>query len=767
MSEELAGTNAAVQNIFRKNLPVTQIFCGDSSNQLHIKDNLFKKGGRKRNIKCECKNGQNGDPAWKKSCNWSFKGELWSVEDVSTVMCIDQPIPGPVTPRPPTIRKFGRNQEKFSDVTIYPNYEVSIDLKLGENQNTWWSNIFGFRVDGLNADPKFPQGSRIPSVFLYEESTRILVCSAVNGNGNKCWASSEEMPVDTWFNLKIKQEAIGSKYIYKIFVDGEEVQSIVNNDPMTFENVNGLIGNAYEPERDYLIPDGHYRNFEFQSQQFGPTPTPVLDGLNGNEIVHSDVTVHPIYSVSIDLNLEQNPHRAWSNVLGFQKDGVIPDHNKGVFPQGSRIPAVFLYPQSTRLYVCSALNDNGNVCWSSKEDMPTDTWFNLKVMQVWNSDTSSVCRPTYTYKILINDVEMKSTENKSPMTFENVDGIIGNTYEPDRNYLTAVGRYRNFEFDSQKTPHPHRPCEENEKRTIETINGIKYKAILFENVKPETNNWAGSKKLCEDYGYQLPVPDSDEMNDFVTNFAPSGVYGEIHLGIEMEASKPNEGYKFNNVYSGEAISYSNWHRQEPNDAKTGKSVVGLIVHNNGWHGKWYDFLTYSGRGGSRAVHNICMKKICDEEPCEKEPEEKRTIKTINGIKYEAILFEKTKPLSKNWAGSKKLCEDNGFQLPVPDSDEMNDFLVDFAPTVYGEIHLGIEMLASAPNEGYKFNNVYSNEAISYSNWHRLEPNDPKTGKSVVGLIVRPGNGWHSKWYDFLTASGRGWRPIHQICIRKI
>ena len=469
------------------------------------------------------------------------------------------------------------------------------------------------------------------------------------------------------------------------------------------------------------------------------------------------------------MNLEQNPHRAWSNVLGFQKDGVIPDHNKGVFPQGSRIPAVFLYPQSTRLFVCSALNDNGNVCWSSKEDMPTDTWFNLKVMQVWNSDTSSVCWPTYTYKIFIDDVEMKTTKNKSPMTFENVDGIIGNTYEPDRNYLTSVGRYRNFEFDSQKTPHPHRPCEENEKRTIETINGTKYQAILFENVKPESATWAGSKKLCEDYGYQLPVPDSDEINDFLIEFAPPGVYGEIHLGIEMEASEPNEDYKFNNVYSDEAISYSNWHRHEPNDAKTGRSVVGLIVHNNGWHGKWYDFLTASKRGvqyRGRPVHHICMKKICDEEPCEKEFEEKRTIKTINGIKYEAILFEKTKPETKNWAGSKKLCEDNGFQLPVPDSDEMNDFLVDFVPTVYGEIHLGIQMIASEPNEGYKFNNVYSNEAISYSNWHRHEPNDAKTGKSVVGLIVH-NNGWHGKWYDFLTSSERDWRPVHHICMRKL
>ena len=83
--------------------------------------------------------------------------------------------------------------------------------------------------------------------------------------------------------------------------------------------------------------------------------------------------------------------------------------------------------------------------------MPTDTWFNLKIMQVWNEDVWS---PRYTYKIFIDDVEMRSTENKSPMTFENVDGIVGNAYEPELDYLTAVGRYRNFEFESQRTPHP-------------------------------------------------------------------------------------------------------------------------------------------------------------------------------------------------------------------------------------------------------------------------------------------------------------------------
>ena len=38
-------------------------------------------------MKCLCKNGQNGDPAWKKSCSWSFQESPWSVSDVKSVQC--------------------------------------------------------------------------------------------------------------------------------------------------------------------------------------------------------------------------------------------------------------------------------------------------------------------------------------------------------------------------------------------------------------------------------------------------------------------------------------------------------------------------------------------------------------------------------------------------------------------------------------------------------------------------------------------------------
>ena len=92
MSEILKDTNVAVQNIFRKNLPVTQIFCEDASKKLEIKGHLFKQGGKKGNIKCVCRNGQNGDPAWRKHCMWMFKGEPFGyyVHDVATVTCRDK-----------------------------------------------------------------------------------------------------------------------------------------------------------------------------------------------------------------------------------------------------------------------------------------------------------------------------------------------------------------------------------------------------------------------------------------------------------------------------------------------------------------------------------------------------------------------------------------------------------------------------------------------------------------------------------------------------
>ena len=163
---------------------------------------------------------------------------------------------------------------------------------------------------------------------------------------------------------------------------------------------------------------------------------------------------------------------------------------------------------------------------------------------------------------------------------------------------------------------------------------------------------------------------------------------------------------------------------------------------------------------------LSESEVCDEGTCTVVPMDKRWEETINGITYEVIVINEKTPKTPTWSGSKQLCEDYGFQLPVPDSEEFNNFLTNAAPDVYGEIHLGIRSDTSQANTAYKFSNVYTNEDITYSSWHRAEPNDGRNTDAVVGLIVNTSDGYHSKWYDFNPRSNRGWRKVHHICMQR-
>ena len=80
-------TDVNVQTVYRKNLEWNQFFCGDSTDHMTFMGKVYKKGGNKRNVKCVCKNGQNGDPSWKKSCSWKFQGKSFDASDVSGISC--------------------------------------------------------------------------------------------------------------------------------------------------------------------------------------------------------------------------------------------------------------------------------------------------------------------------------------------------------------------------------------------------------------------------------------------------------------------------------------------------------------------------------------------------------------------------------------------------------------------------------------------------------------------------------------------------------
>ena len=87
------GKRVEVQTIYKKNLPIKKFFCGDQSDSLDFKGYTYPNGGAKRNAKCLCRRGQNGDPAWKQSCSWDFKGNSFAQSDVDAIQCnSNQPV---------------------------------------------------------------------------------------------------------------------------------------------------------------------------------------------------------------------------------------------------------------------------------------------------------------------------------------------------------------------------------------------------------------------------------------------------------------------------------------------------------------------------------------------------------------------------------------------------------------------------------------------------------------------------------------------------
>ena len=111
-----------------------------------------------------------------------------------------------------------QNDIRYSGLTVYPEYEVSIDLNLsGASCGGHYCNVFGFGVDGV---PSNQRGSRVPAVWLLPGNTRMHICRTDNASHHHCW-DSEAMPTGVWFNLRISQALHGGQILYKVFMNDE------------------------------------------------------------------------------------------------------------------------------------------------------------------------------------------------------------------------------------------------------------------------------------------------------------------------------------------------------------------------------------------------------------------------------------------------------------------------------------------------------------------------------------------------------------------
>ena len=148
--------------------------------------------------------------------------------------------------------KISRNQLYASGLTVYPEYEVSVDIRFETNSYRGWSNLFAFQVDDADADNSLwhgENGDRIPAAYLAAGTQKLHVCSSVNDNWNYCW-NSEDMGTGNWFNLKVKQSLkhflpttnnikglfVPNNYDYKVMYDNADTFKSFDIDASDFTN---------------------------------------------------------------------------------------------------------------------------------------------------------------------------------------------------------------------------------------------------------------------------------------------------------------------------------------------------------------------------------------------------------------------------------------------------------------------------------------------------------------------------------------------------
>ena len=104
--------------------------------------------------------------------------------------------------------------------------------------------------------------------------------------------------------------------------------------------------------------------------------------------------------------------------------------------------------------------------------------------------------------------------------------------------------------------------------------------------------WDAAKRACEEDGAELPVPRSDDENEYFATLRPG--QSSIWLGIN---DVETEGVWVDN--DGKRISYQNWRYGEPNNADGGEDAV--II------GRWNDSSQWNdARIGSQSIYTLCI-----------------------------------------------------------------------------------------------------------------------------------------------------------------
>lgn len=105
-------------------------------------------------------------------------------------------------------------------------------------------------------------GDRNPFVMMIGDTTRLRICSAINGDKNHCW-DSEPIPLHEDSKVKILQKNVQGELTFLIFINGELKYSVVNNDGKTFKKMKVFVSDKYYPAASVFMKHYEIENCKF------------------------------------------------------------------------------------------------------------------------------------------------------------------------------------------------------------------------------------------------------------------------------------------------------------------------------------------------------------------------------------------------------------------------------------------------------------------------------------------------------------------------
>ena len=130
-------------------------------------------------------------------------------------------------------------------------FEVKATSFLGVN-----SNILHFTLGDMNGI----YGTRIPLVRLATTKPFLKVCSSINGVTEQGYAidGDIEVQLNEWIYIEITQTQGPVGYIYSISMNGNQLFSIINNQPETFYNVLCYVSGPWKTAQPGFVRNLYY-----------------------------------------------------------------------------------------------------------------------------------------------------------------------------------------------------------------------------------------------------------------------------------------------------------------------------------------------------------------------------------------------------------------------------------------------------------------------------------------------------------------------------